>query len=291
MKNNENIKSIIRNENLNKTLKGKDNFLFLINDSSCEIKQHFDDSYENIFKAKDFKKNYNFKKKFCKDRNIKYFFFIIPDKSLVCKDLLPFNTANIKRNYDLIKDLVPDFSSNLNCNSYFKCDTHINYLGGQELAYCFLNYINKDFQRDDLDKLIEKQIVIVDFLKDGDLTSEINWSYSEEEKLDYLQEETVSYIHNSIKDITGKLPDEFKKHKTRVTEYWNNDKSFSDQRVLILRDSSMHILRNTLATYFKETLLYWDHWVFNKKLVEWYKPDIILEIRTERFLEHMKHFI
>jgi hypothetical protein len=291
MKNNKNIRSILKNKNLKKTLKGKDGYLFLINDSSCEIKQHFDDSYKNIFTVNDFKRNYYNKKKFCDDHGIEYFFFIIPDKSYVCKELLPFNNDKIKRNYDSIKDIVPDFSSNLDHESYFKCDTHINYLGGQELAYCFLNHINKSFQRDDLDKLLKNQIVIVDFLKDGDLTSDVNWSYSEEEKIDYLQEETVSYIHNSIEDITNKLPDEFKKHKTRVTEYWNNEKSFSDQRVLILRDSSMHILRNTLATYFKETLLYWDHWVFNKELVDWYKPDIILEIRTERFLEHMKYFI
>ena len=56
---------------------------------------------------------------------------------------------------------------------------------------------------------------------------------------------------------------------------------------MIFRDSSLHLLKNVLSIYFDETLLYWDHWFFNKELVEWYKPDIILEIRTERFLENM----
>ena len=32
-------------------------------------------------------------------------------------------------------------------------------------------------------------------------------------------------------------------------------------------------------------LIYWDHWSFNEEVVDWFKPDIILEIRTERFLE------
>jgi hypothetical protein len=291
MKNSENLKTILRNENLKKTLIGKDNYLFLINDSSCEIRQHFDGSYKSIFKSKDFKKNFNYKKKFCESRGIEYHFFIIPDKSLVCKDLLPFKTKKIKRNYDSIKDLVPDYIDNLNPICYFKGDTHINYLGGQELTYCYLNHIDENFKRTDLDKLINDQIIIVDFLKDGDLTNEINWSYSPDEKLDYLQEETVSFMNKSIKNIDDKLPDEFKTHGDRVSEYWMNKNSFSDKRVLILRDSSMFLLRNIISTYFKETLLYWDHWAFNEKLVEWYKPDIILEIRTERFLEHMIRFI
>jgi hypothetical protein len=74
----------------------------------------------------------------------------------------------------------------------------------------------------------------------------------------------------------------------RETEYYYNPDSFTDLRVLILRDSSLTYLKDSLSVYFKEMLLYWDHWIFNKELVEWYKPDLILEIRTERFLENME---
>lgn len=59
-------------------------------------------------------------------------------------------------------------------------------------------------------------------------------------------------------------------------------------KVLILRDSSVNYLKDVLSVYFNEILLYWDHWFFNRELVGGYKPDIILDIRTERFLEKME---
>lgn len=33
--------------------------------------------------------------------------------------------------------------------------------------------------------------------------------------------------------------------------------------------------------------LYWDHGNLNKDLIKYYKPDLILEIRIERFIENM----
>ena len=65
-------------------------------------------------------------------------------------------------------------------------------------------------------------------------------------------------------------------------------KDLQTLRVLILNDSSISFLKEVLSIYCKELLCYWDHWYFNKELIEWYKPDIILEIRTERFLEGME---
>lgn len=278
-------------ESLKKTLKGKKGYLFLINDSSCEIRQHFDLSYENNFNADFFIKKFNLKKIYCNERDIRYFFFIIPDKSLVCKDLLPFNVEITKRNNDLIKNLSPDFIDKLDHNCYFKSDSHINYLGGKELSYCFLNYFDNDFKREYLEKLIDKQIIITDFIHKGDLTSEMNWSYSEEEKKDYVNEKIIAFRNKSIESITESIPASFKSCGKRETEYWKNVNGFTDLRVLILRDSSMYSLRNVISTYFKEILLYWDHWSFNQELIEWYKPDIILEIKTERFLENMEDFI
>jgi hypothetical protein len=39
-----------------------------------------------------------------------------------------------------------------------------------------------------------------------------------------------------------------------------------------------------LSLYFKEIILYWDHWYFNIDLINYFKPDFVFEIRTERFL-------
>ena len=36
-----------------------------------------------------------------------------------------------------------------------------------------------------------------------------------------------------------------------------------------------------MVASFKETFFYYDEWYFNKDLIEWFNPDILLEIREE----------
>lgn len=143
-----------------------------------------------------------------------------------------------------------------------------------------------------MDELFAEQLRVESLSREGDLTSEINWSYSDEEKTDYIQEDVVYFKNIFAEDASNELPDEFKiGSNKRPVIYWKNRNGYTDLKVLIRRDSSIGMLMNTLATYFKEIIFSWDHWEFNEDFIEWYKPDIILEIRTERFLEHMKQFI
>ena len=290
--------TVPRYENLKKTLKGKNGYLFLINDSNDEMRQHFDLSYTNNFNAEIFIKNLSLKKEFLNKKNIRYYFFIVPDKSLLCKDFIPFEVKIIKRNYDLNNDilnsLVPDFIEFLDHNCYYKNDSHINYLGGKELSYYYLNYIDENFNREIFYKLIKKQISIIDIKYDGDLTTSNewgdNWSYPDEEKKEYQNERITVLKNKCLVNLNKEIPDEFKSVGIRETEYYKNPKGWTELRVLILRDSSTEYLQDILSIYFKEILLYWDHGIFygfNKQLVEWYKPDIILDIRTERLLENM----
>ena len=46
---------------------------------------------------------------------------------------------------------------------------------------------------------------------------------------------------------------------------------------------------DALIAYYNEIFFYWDHWFFNDKLIEWFKPDDVLEIRTERFLDNPQY--
>lgn len=276
-------------ENLRRSIKGRNSYLFLINDSNQEIRQHFDGLHNNNFNASHFIKSLNFKKKFCSEKNIKHFFFIVPDKSLVCKDFLPFEIKLIKRNYDLISNVVPDFVEKLDHNCYFKIDSHINYFGGKELAYNYLHYIDNGFKRKDFNKLIKDQTLVLDRLRICDLTMSKNWSYSEEEKEEYPNKEIKYFKNKFLINLKENIPENFKTVGIRETEYYENPHGLTDLRVLIFRDSSLELLRDVLSMYFKDILLYWDHWFFNEELIEWYKPDIILEIRTERFLENMKY--
>ena len=271
---------------------GNDGFFFLVNDTNNEISQHFDKSYVNRFNASDFNQNLELKKKYLDSKKIDFYFFIIPDKSVVCRDLLPFDYNVIKRNSNTITSLT-DFVDDLDSSCYFKIDSHINYPGGKELSYSYLNNIDPSFTREKFETLFKEQITEVktnlkhiDYM--GDLLSQRNWSYSFDEKKMYQDEVAVFFENKNLINKYENLPEEFKLHNTRETEYYHNPEAYTDLKVLILRDSSLTYLKDSLSVYFKDMLLYWDHWIFNKKLVEWYKPDLIIEIRTERFLENVK---
>jgi len=273
--------------NLKLTLKGKNKYLFLINDSNNEIKQHFDDFYQNNFDSQKFKNHVLLKKEILNNSEIKYFFFIIPDKSLVCHEYLPFKFNKIKRNYDKVKEIFPDFINYLTPKDYFKYDTHINYSGGKKLSFKYLNYINNDFKEKYFNKLIDETIDPYPIKRFFDLLLDSNWSYSDKEKSKYTPSKIVYTIKpHYLTDKTEEIPDEFKKCRERKSTYLKNTKSFSNLKVLIFGDSFTRYLKNYLILYFKEFFCYWDHGKMNKELIEWYKPDIILEIRSERFLEY-----
>jgi GT2 family glycosyltransferase len=285
-------KTIPNHFNLKKSLMGNDGFVFLVNDTNNEIRQHFDQSYINRFNAPDFNQNLKVKKKYLDSKKIDFYFYIIPDKSVVCKDFLPFNVNVIKRNSNTINNLT-DFAENMDSSFYFKIDSHINYQGGKELSYSYLNNIDPTFTREKFESLFKEQInekqtnlKHIDYM--GDLLSQRNWSYSFDEKKRYQNEVAVFLNNKNLVNKNNDIPKEFKFHNTRETEYYHNPESYTDLRVLILRDSSLTYLKDSLSVYFKDMLLYWDHWIFNKELVEWYKPDLVIEIRTERFLENVK---
>lgn len=273
---------------LKKSIKGKNDYLFLINDSNNELQQHFDPDYKNRFNKEIFLKQLDEKKKYCAENDIKFFFFLVPDKSLVCKQFLPFVSNNEKRNYNLINDFTPDFIDYLDYTCYFRNDSHINYEGGKQLAFQYLKYIDPNFDQYMFRELIDNQIVSVDLEHKGDLLLEDNWSYSLDEKKDFLYSEII-YSNNCLELLNDSIPDNFKQ-SIRETVYYRNQKSFNDLKVLIFRDSSTLFLKDILSIYFREILLYWGYWSFNKDLIEWYKPDIILEIKTERFLENNEFF-
>jgi hypothetical protein len=276
-------------KHLNKTLKGQKGYLFLINDRNNELRQHFDENYKNKFDPEIFLSDLSFKKNFCREKNINYFFFLVPDKSLVCKEFLPFPSKTIKRNYNLLKPHIPDFITKLDPTCYFENDSHVNYLGAKKLVYNYLNYIDKDFSQKDFDKLMDEQISVLELKVNGDLTEKANWSYSDDEKTEHINKKVTVFRNELLTNLSENIPKRFKYCGERKTEYYENKSSFKDLRVLIFRESSLIYLKDVLSIYFKEILLYWDHWYFNREIIEWYKPDVILEIRTERFLENYQH--
>ena len=277
---------LLLNADLKKTFRGYDGFYFLINDTNCELRQHFDETYISHFNPKEYNEQLNLKRNILSKKDIPYFLFLVPDRSIVCRKFLPFEINKIKRNVDSVNGII-DFTNKISPNEFFKYDTHINYEGGKQLSYCYINHIDPSFSWTAYEKLIKNGEKIIrshkyDFLLDD------NWSYSEEERdsIGITHKEEL-FIPKNLENLKDNIPNEFLYCGERESNYFKNKNSYSDLKVLIFHDSCTLFIKDYLSFYFREMFLYWDHGTFNKELIEWYNPDMILEIRLERFLENI----
>ncbi len=267
--------------NLKHCIRGRKNFYFLINDTNNEIKQHFDENYKNQFNKDKFNNDFDFKKKYFNSSGKQYYYFVVPDKSNICKNLIPFKFKSFKSNLDLIN--IPDFSDKLDENCYCDKDTHQNIEGAKRFSYSILNHIDSSFTWTEYNKYLE-ECNITEKVEPHDLFYKINWSYSFKEK--------KNIKINKIMDLTPRdmqylnIPKRFSKNKNRDSEHIYNPNSYSNQRALIFRDSSTTPLKHFLSLYFREIFLYWDHLRLNNDLINWFNPDMIIEIRIERFIEN-----
>ncbi|WP_157064725.1 hypothetical protein [Methanobrevibacter millerae] len=278
----------ILSQNLKLCLKGKDNYLFLINDENNEIRQHFDFTYENKFNKSHFLEEYYFKKELFEDNGIEYFFFCIPDKSIVCKDFLPFHFDKIKRNVDSVKEII-DFKDYLNHLHYFKFDTHINYFGGHVLSFKFLNHMDKKLTMGAWNNLLDTNVKEINEFWDSDLLSDKNWSYSKKEQLELknIPTEKFNLVLKPLVLSSIPIPDKFKFYHKRESFHWYNPYSFSDKSVLIFRDSTFDLLKWYFSFYYRDIFLCWDHATVDENLIKFINPDVIIEARVERFIDNL----
>ncbi|MDO5851254.1 MAG: hypothetical protein Q4Q23_02055 [Methanobacteriaceae archaeon] len=259
---------------------GLDGTLFLNNDGNNELKQHFCKDYENSFNEINFRLSYNSKKEYCEKRGIVYKFYVIPDKSVICKNLLPVTPAILKRNVDKIKDLTLDFKDLLDSKDYLKLDSHLNQEGALKISAEIMHDIKPEVTSEMYYKSLLENLIVMKRLCEGDIAKNLK----SEETIEELITE-YKYLFTEILPIK----EEFKKVKKRKSHNFYNLDSFTDLKVLVLRDSTYLRFMNMFNMFFRHVFTYWDHWMFNKKLIEWYKPDLLIEIRTERFLEKMTY--
>lgn len=275
----------IPQEELNKTLMGLDNYLFLVNDSNNELGQHYDPDYENHFDAKAFKDNYYFKKDLLSKYDIDYHFFVVPDKSVVCRDLLPFEHDFLKRNVDQVDEII-DFTDDLDKEDYFQYDSHIGYEGGKKLSYKIMNYLDNDFTLEEYNELLDNATKI-EKNRFYDLLVDMNWSYSKELKSEFSTSDNYMIPRAKGLKLVKNAPKPFQAFGFRKSVYYKNKNSVSDLRVLVFGDSTFKLFQPYLPFYFKELFFYWDHGSFNANLIRWYQPDLIIEVRMERFIDKL----
>ena len=286
---------------MNKTLIGKNEYLFLINDSCRELEVHND----NLCIVAN-----NFYNKYILNID-KFLLIVFPNKSYIYKQYLPDNynlqyrpafdkyknylKKNILDGYDALKDKD---------DCYYKTDTHINLKGAYIVYKEFVNKINQLYNLNISIKNINIENKICNLselqLGIGDLTWEINlgnqilnntldnFYYTNDMNNIYtkykinIQENYIKILEYDTNDITHTLIDKIIDW-TIISKYIlykiNPDLKY---KVLIFYDS---FLLSTLELYLTMfNTVYVAKTIYNNNLIQLIKPDYIFEFRCERFL-------
>ena len=292
---------------MNKTLIGKENYLFLINDSSNEIEKHCDSNYKANPDCIDKYKTFN---------NI--LLIIYPDKSYVYRKYLPDNyNAKFRPVFEQYKKILGDkildsYESLKNeDDTFYKTDTHIN-LKGNYLVYNFFadslkKILNIEIPKVDISNLQKKTVPSLEELGIG--IGDLSWKTNLGEQV--LEDKTDNYYYDEggelvycktifSKDISISLlklneNNIFEDYTTQnygnifnwsmISEYIlyrkNNDVN-NNLKVLIFYDSFLTFGIHLYLNLFKE--IYFVKNIFSSNYNDIIKPDFIFEFRVERFL-------
>lgn len=292
-------------KNVNKTLIGKNGFLFLQNDSGNELKIHND----NLCLVQDISlQRYD-------DYKDKFLLTVFPNKSLLYKEFLPDGFDMIYRPaFDIYKnffnDNMIDGYSVLNCfeNTFYKTDTHINLNGAFIIYSNFVEKVNSLFNMNIIRKNIEIKNKLVKTLNElnlgiGDLTWKINLGDQILETIEdtyyYSNDFTEIYLKYKVKPN-----DQLRILRFDKKEFIDNTDDFID-KIIDWDMLSQHILykknnivpKNKCLIFYDSFLLstlglylelfdevYLSKSVFSKEIIQIIKPDYIFEFRIERFL-------
>jgi len=269
------------------TIVGKNKTLYL----SDEIKQHYsnnntDNTIVNTL-------NYYLSGLSKSNRNL--FMFVVPDKSVICRDNLPepYNENNLYRHINYIKPNIKynfiDLSvmCKLTSNDYYLTDSHINDVGSLKITKEIMkHFILDEHKINEIDKVLQ-QTTMHNYK--GDLTSPINLKNQElvtELNLCEHADKIRNIMFNSYENIITSVDIKYRFCFSRPSIYVYNKNAIINKTILIYGDSTtFNKIHELISFYFEKTFFYWNHFFVNADLIEAINPDVIIDIRTERFLD------
>lgn len=273
------------------TIVGKNKTLYL----SDEIKQHYsnnntDNTIVNTL-------NYYLSGVVSKG-NRELFMFVVPDKSVICRDNLPepYHESSLYRHINYIK---PHIKSNfidlhvkcsLTSSDYYLTDSHINDVGSLKITKAIMKHFIFDNDKiNEIDKFLQK-ITIHNY--QGDLTHPINLKNQAlvtELNLCEHTDKIRNVMFNSYENIITSVDIKYRFCFSRPSIYVYNKNAIINKTILIYGDSTtFNKLHELISFYFQKTFFYWNHFFVNTDLIDAINPDILIDIRTERFLDISK---
>jgi hypothetical protein len=285
-----------------KTLIGKNNYLFLTNNSCDSLYNHANNI--STYNNNSFHKYINYINK----KNI--LMFVFPDKELICKQFLPsgygvMHRPNINAYKSVFGNYLIDGLTLLDYTDYYKTDTHINNKGALKVFLEIIKYLNDTFNVQipvDNYKTIECSVTSLSSLSKGigDLTWDMNKGYIilndisdiyykfdniEDVYLNVYNSENnyliLNYNFENISNNYVGILIDWKCLSSNIL-YIKNDNFLYNKRVIIFYDSFLVSSLSLYKTLFKELFLIKN--CFNLKLINKINPDFIIEARIERFL-------
>lgn len=284
---------------MNKTLIGKNGYLFLQNDSGRELEVCCDNL--NLVKDNDLKK-YNFTN-FC--------LIVFPNKSLIYKEYLPDNyDVKYRPSFDayskVLKNKIIDTYDVLKNEDdvYYKTDTHINIKGNYIVYKYFIEKFNQLYNLNIEPKeitllskkciLSELQLGLGDLLWKSNLGEQLvenhtdTFYYSNQIEPTYVSRKIQ--ITDKIRILNTNLIDQNYSLNGSIID-WNiiskyilYQKNVSDNKfkILIFYDSFLIGLLSLYLELFEE--VYMIKSVYDNNIINIIKPDFCVEFRVERFL-------
>jgi hypothetical protein len=286
-----------------KTLIGKNNYLFLINDSSTALENHCKESFIKQININIFDKILD-----------KFLLIVFPDKECICQEFLPDN-FKIKNRYCLeyyklnLKNKLLDTTGLLDSTDYFKTDTHMNFKGLYKVYKETITQFNN---------LYKQKISILNVnIKNIDSNNLITYGYGDltwnqnkgnlilantDDKYYYSDDLFPFYSKLEIKDpliVQNVHIEIINRSLNNVTKYYLNNiinwdilskdiikseypECNNNLKILFFYDSFTIQIMPLLMKTFKHCFFSKTHLDYN--LVNIIKPDFVLEFRVERFL-------
>ena len=285
--------------NDHKTLIGKNNYLFLINDSCKELEVHCN--------------NLNLVNKHNLSRyNLNNFLLIvIPNKSLIYKDYLPEEyivkyRTGLQSYIEYFGEKLIDTYHTLNneTDTYYKTDSHINMKGSYLVYKYFINKINEIYNLNVTPRevnILSKECVLTNLKHGlGDLLWKTNLGDQNinDNKDVFYYSEDVNYIYynhkinkdDSLRILNKDLKDINHENEGSLISWeilsnnilYKKNVSKNKTKVLIFYDSFLISLLDLYLELFEEVYMIKD--IYNNRFINAINPDFVFEFRVERFL-------
>lgn len=268
-----------------------DGWLFLGNSYSNVILESKAGIVFSTSELNKLKKKLTSRKKWLNDRGIKFYVSIAPNKHSIYGEKLPIKKTNRKTKFEQLDSLCNSLNVNIiNLGSkfpknpekplFYKTDTHWNDYAGFHAFQATIEPIQKDFSTSKF-KLFTKddlKLEVSDTVFVGDLKTMLNTKRTE----NFFSLNFKNGYQSIPQDKTLDIPLNYHKDPNNYETRFSSDTN--DLKIIIFNDSFMGFYSRYLRENFGNSLFIWSH-VFDKKLIESEKPDIVYFEIVERDID------